>query len=92
MDGGGFTFVGEVGTARLWIRWRGWHSSTLDPLERLAQLDFGSVREVGTAWTQLPACFSFCLLSQALQLKSTSTTLKVQVRMLHTQAHLWLVL
>jgi hypothetical protein len=45
MDGGGFTFVGEVGTARLWIRgwwrihvrWRSWHNSPLDPLKRLAQ-------------------------------------------------------
>ncbi len=45
MDGGGFTFIGEVGTTRLWIhgwwrihvRQRGWHNSTLDPSERLAQ-------------------------------------------------------
>ncbi|CAK9194960.1 unnamed protein product [Sphagnum troendelagicum] len=29
--------VGEVGTARLWIHWRGWHNSTLDPSKRLAQ-------------------------------------------------------
>jgi hypothetical protein len=37
----------------------------------LAQLDSGSVGEVGTTWTQLPARFSFYLLSQALQLNST---------------------
>jgi hypothetical protein len=29
-----------------------------------------AVGEVGIAWTQLPARFSFCLRSQALQLKS----------------------
>jgi len=61
------------------VRRKGWHISTLDLWmvadsrlsERLAQLAFGSVREVGIAWTQLPSFFSFCLQSQALQLKST---------------------
>jgi DMSO/TMAO reductase YedYZ heme-binding membrane subunit len=40
-------------------------------LERLAQFDSRSVGEVGIAWTQLLARFSFCLVSQAFQLKST---------------------
>jgi hypothetical protein len=126
MDGGGFMFVEEVGTTRLWIcGWwwiqvcrRGWHNLTLDPSERLAQpgLSFqrafpfayghklfngsrlegskcnsnfqGSASsmlfllltvtsfstEVGLkvqnaiqiSKAQLPACFSFCLWSQAL--------------------------
>jgi len=57
MDGGGFTFVGEVGTARLWIHRRGWHSldlasSTLFLLFTIAsssaKVDFEFVEKVGT--------------------------------------------
>jgi hypothetical protein len=57
MDGGGFTFVGEVGTIRLWIHRRGWHnldstSSTLFLLLTItsssAEIDSESVGEVGT--------------------------------------------
>jgi len=69
---------------RIHVRRRGWHSSILDPwmvadsrsLKRLAQLNSRSVGKVGTAWTQLPACFPFCLLSQALQLNSTLNPLE----------------
>jgi len=60
MDGGGFTFVGEVGTTRLWICRRGWHSldsvsSTLFLLLTITsssvEVDSKFVGEVGT--TQL---------------------------------------
>jgi hypothetical protein len=58
MDGGGFTFVGEVSTAQLCIRRRGWLSidSAFSMLFLLlivtsssAEFDSKFIREVGTA-------------------------------------------
>jgi hypothetical protein len=58
VDGGGFTFVGEVGTAQLWIRRRGWHSldsasNTLFLLLTVTsssvKVDSESIGEVGKA-------------------------------------------
>jgi hypothetical protein len=66
VDGGGFTFVGEVGIARLWICLRGWHSldstsSTLFLLLTItsssAEVDSESVRKVGTAWLSFQHAF-----------------------------------
>ncbi len=68
VDGGGFTFVREVGTARLWIRWRGWHnldsaSSTLFLLLTITssstEVNSESVREVGTARLSFQHAFPF---------------------------------